>query len=88
MDNKFDELREALENVDTEKFAENKADTVDDFSSIGTITIDSSSSYSYGNIGIGSGQFWCSTASSYANVTIGAAGSSGQFLTSGLNGTS
>jgi hypothetical protein len=88
MDNKFDELREALENVDTEKFAENKEDTVDDFSSIGTITIDSSSSFSYGHVGIGSGQFWCSTASNYGNVTIGAAGSSGQFLTSGLNGTS
>lgn len=87
MDNKFDELREALENVDTEKFAEPVEDT-----SVcnNTVIIDTSSSFSYGNLGIGSGSFsWGSTASNYASVTIGAAGSSsGQFLTSGLNGSS
>jgi len=85
MDNKFDELREALEKVDTEKFSETKEDNAD------TVTIDTSSSFTvnYGNIGIGtSSPFWCSTASSYGTVTIGASGSSGQYLTtSGLNGS-
>jgi hypothetical protein len=84
MDNKFDELREALENVDTEKFSETKEDNAD------TVTIDTSSSFTvnYGHIGIGtSSPFWCSTASSWAgNVTIGAAGS--PYTVSGLNGSS
>jgi len=84
MDNKFDELREALEKVDTEKFAEQTEDAKVDTT---TITIDTSSMLNYG-IG-SSGSVWCSTVSNYANVSIGAAGSyTGQFLTSGLNGSS
>jgi hypothetical protein len=88
MDNEFDKLREALEKVDTEKFADKKDDTAD---SSATVTIDATDySFNYGSLGIGSNQFWVSTASNYGNVTIGAAGSSGSFLTSGagLNGTS
>jgi hypothetical protein len=88
MDNKFDELREALENVDTEKFSETKEDT-----SANTNTFDTSSSFTvnYGNLGIGTGgtssSFWCSTASSWSgNVTIGASGS--PYTVSGLNGSS
>jgi hypothetical protein len=88
MDNKFDELREALENVDTEKFSEQKEDT-----SVDNVSFDTSGSFTvnYGNLGIGtsgtSSSFWCSTASSWAgNVTIGAAGS--PYTVSGLNGSS
>lgn len=87
MDNKFDELREALENVDTEKFSETKEDTSIDTD---TVIIDTSSSFTinYGNLGIGtSSPFWCSTASfGNSNVTIGAAGS--PYTVSGLNGSS
>jgi hypothetical protein len=87
MDNKFDELREALENIDTEKFSEQKEDT-----SVDNVSFDTSGSFTvnYGNLGIGtSSPFWCSTASfGTGNVTIGASGSSGQYLTtSGLNGS-
>jgi hypothetical protein len=85
MDNKFDELREALENVDTEKFSETKEDT-----SVDNVSFDTSGSFTvnYGNLGIGtSSPFWCSTASfGTGNVTIGASG--GPYTVSGLNGAS